>query len=318
MPKVAIGIMTYNLEKYISAAIDSVLCQETNFDYHILVADDASTDHTKDILMQYKNKYPSKITLLLGRKNVGSTLNMARLLTNIKEYEYFSFFDGDDLWAGSTRLQHQVDFLDSHSEYMLCSGQTQLIVNDMPGDNILPDTLLNATYSFFDYFKSPVLFHTSGILLRNVIYNEGIPSYYFPIAKSWESDALRGEDFRRLRHLEKGPLYVLPELVSYYRIHDKGIWSSSNSAERVILGAISSNFYKKYYQGALLGSEIWPYIDAFASQGYKTMWEILVNENYIYPECKLTARQIHLLTELLKDISTGEEIKNELTNIQKR
>ncbi len=318
MMKVAVGIMTYNLEKYIAEALDSVLRQKTDFEFHILIADDASTDHTKDILTQYKNRYASKITLLLGKKNVGTALNMARLLKNIRNYEYFTFLDGDDLWAGTTRLQHQVDFLDSHKEYMLCSGQTQLIMNNIPDRNILPDQLLNTSYSFSDFFKTPILFHTSGILLRNVVYNSGIPSYYFSVANSWESDAIRGEDFRRLRHLEKGPLYVLPELVSYYRIHDKGIWSSSNSAERSILSAISFNFYKKYYQGSLMDSEIWPYIEALAVQGYKSMWETLVNENYLYPECKLTARQIHMLTELLKDMSARKKLTSYFDDVQKR
>ena len=54
MLKVTIGITTYNLEKYIAKALDSILMQKTNFDFKILVVDDASVDKTPAILQDYK------------------------------------------------------------------------------------------------------------------------------------------------------------------------------------------------------------------------------------------------------------------------
>ena len=50
-PKVIVAITTYNLEKYINECLDSVLMQKTNFDYKIIIADDASTDKTVEILI---------------------------------------------------------------------------------------------------------------------------------------------------------------------------------------------------------------------------------------------------------------------------
>lgn len=50
MVDVSICIMTYNHERYIEQCIDSVLTQNVNFSYEIIVSDDASSDKTVDII----------------------------------------------------------------------------------------------------------------------------------------------------------------------------------------------------------------------------------------------------------------------------
>ena len=74
--KVSVCIFVYNLEKYISQAIESVLMQKTNFQYEIIIGEDMSTDHTRDICISYQKSYPDKIRLLLREKNLGMTKNI--------------------------------------------------------------------------------------------------------------------------------------------------------------------------------------------------------------------------------------------------
>ena len=88
--KITIGITTYNLEKYIKQCLDSILSQKTNFSFKILVVDDASTDRTRDILKEYKEKYPDIINLILKDKN-GGYLESSNMLFNQIKTEYFSF-----------------------------------------------------------------------------------------------------------------------------------------------------------------------------------------------------------------------------------
>ena len=95
MLKVTVGITTYNLEKYIEKAIDSILCQKTNFEFKIVIADDGSTDGTVNILKKYAEKYPEKIEIMLSSKNLGSLANSNRIFEKI-DGEYISFLDGDD------------------------------------------------------------------------------------------------------------------------------------------------------------------------------------------------------------------------------
>jgi len=69
--KVSVSITAYNHEKFIAQAIESVLMQETDFDYEIIIGEDDSTDRTREIVKAYYEKYPEKIRLFLNdRKNV--------------------------------------------------------------------------------------------------------------------------------------------------------------------------------------------------------------------------------------------------------
>lgn len=71
--KVCVSIIcnTYNHGKYIKNALDSFISQETNFNYEILIHDDASTDNTADIIREYEKN----ILILLSQ--------YIRLKTNI-------------------------------------------------------------------------------------------------------------------------------------------------------------------------------------------------------------------------------------------
>lgn len=108
--------MSYNLEKYIAEALDSILMQKVNFKYNIVVGEDCSTDNTRQILQEYASKYPDKFTLLLHKKNLGVVANFATTLKSCQG-KYIALLDGDDYWTDPFKLQKQVDFLESNKDY---------------------------------------------------------------------------------------------------------------------------------------------------------------------------------------------------------
>lgn len=116
---VTVCMITYNHEKYIAQAIDSVLMQKTNFHYEIVIGEDYSTDKTREIVLEYKAKYPDKIKLLLQEINVGMMQNFTDTLKACKG-KYIALLEGDDYWTDPYKLQKQVDYLDSHPEYSFC------------------------------------------------------------------------------------------------------------------------------------------------------------------------------------------------------
>ena len=302
MEKVIVAITTYNLKEYIEKALDSVLMQKTNFPFKIIIADDASTDGTIDILLDYKKKYEDKIEVLLAEKNMGSLSNSNRLFHRI-DCEYFSFLDGDDYWVDECRLQRQVDFLDSHPEYAMCAGNTQYLCDGKPDSMLLKEEETGKGYCFQDMLDNKMPFvHTSAILVRNTIFKDGLPNCYFDVVGTFEECALRGEDFRRVLHLEKGPMYIMPELVSVYRIHSKGIWQGSTSAHKAIEGAIGANFYAKYFAER--------YGNAFRSRArveYNYMMSHLVINEKILDTCALESRDIALLSALMLDMQKHQD-----------
>ena len=60
-PKVSVLMITYNHEKYIAQAIDSVLMQEVNFPIEIVIGEDFSVDDTRAICREYQKTYPEQI-----------------------------------------------------------------------------------------------------------------------------------------------------------------------------------------------------------------------------------------------------------------
>ena len=127
--KLSVGILTYNHENYIRQCLDSVLMQVVDFEYEIIVGDDASTDGTKEMLQQYQRNYPDKFVLLLGDDNQGISANYKRVLQNCHG-KYIALCEGDDYWTAEDKLQKQVDFLESHHEYGFVGAYSQLLFPD--------------------------------------------------------------------------------------------------------------------------------------------------------------------------------------------
>lgn len=139
----SVGILTYNQEKYIRQCLDSVLMQEVDFDYEIIVGDDASTDGTQKILRDYAERYPNKFVLLLGEKNEGISMNYKKVLEVCKG-RYIALCEGDDYWTDTYKLQKQVDFLEIHPDYGFVGTYNTLLFPD----GTIKDDL-------YDYFPEP-------------------------------------------------------------------------------------------------------------------------------------------------------------------
>ena len=66
---VSVVCNAYNHEKYIAQAIEGFVMQKTNFNFEILIHDDASTDRTADIIREYEAKYPELIKPIYQSEN---------------------------------------------------------------------------------------------------------------------------------------------------------------------------------------------------------------------------------------------------------
>lgn len=116
MLKVSVCITTFNLESYISQTLESILNQNTSFNYEIIIVDDCSSDRTREILLDYQKAYPDKIILHLKKENVG--VNYCNYdLIHLAKGEYIAWCDGDDYWLTRDKLQKQVDILDNNSSF---------------------------------------------------------------------------------------------------------------------------------------------------------------------------------------------------------
>lgn len=115
---VSVCMLAYNHEKFIEKSLDSILMQRVNFNFNIVIGEDFSTDATRSICLNYKNKYPGIIDLILREKNVGSMVNAIDTINNCNG-RYIAYLEGDDYWIDENKLQMQYDFLEQNKDYGL-------------------------------------------------------------------------------------------------------------------------------------------------------------------------------------------------------
>ena len=108
--KISILVVTYNQEKYIQQCLDSILMQQIDFEYEVIIGDDCSTDNTAAICDLYAEKY-SNFHVYHHPKNLGHVGNWEFCL-NQCHGEYIAILEGDDFWIDNRKLQKQVDYQD--------------------------------------------------------------------------------------------------------------------------------------------------------------------------------------------------------------
>lgn len=115
-PKVSIGMPVYNEAQYIRQSLDSLLAQDYK-DFELIISDNASTDDTQNICMQYVSR-DKRIQYYRNKSNLGSINNFNRVFTLTKG-EYFMWASCHDLWE-NTFISRCVDILKKEHAVVLC------------------------------------------------------------------------------------------------------------------------------------------------------------------------------------------------------
>ncbi|NBK79425.1 glycosyltransferase family 2 protein [bacterium D16-76] len=216
---VSVVVPTYCQERFVAQALDSILEQQTDLQYEVLIGDDASTDKTPEILVQYAQEHPSRITLILREKNVGITKNVWDLYRKAKG-KYISILQGDDYWIDANKLQKQWELLEAHPEYIGCGGKS-LVVNE---DNV-PDytqsphfTLPKRVFTLEDFLDTWQLPAQQGTwMFRNIFSGDGAQRYSI----LYQAHRHLDDKTMALLLLSKGSFYCSYEPLSAYRFVDK-------------------------------------------------------------------------------------------------
>ena len=180
---VSVVFIKYNHEKYVRKALMSVLQQETDFPFEVIVGEDCSTDNTRAILQEIKELYPEQVKLLFREKNLGRpTLNVYQTSMECKG-KYVAYLEGDDYWTDTKKLQKQVDYLEAHPEYIAVTHTCELVDEE---DRTITDENVrkigemydwDGRFTFEDYkHQSNWAGHYGTVLCRN-IYREGKYDY---------------------------------------------------------------------------------------------------------------------------------------------
>ena len=166
---VSIYVPVYNHENYIVRALDSILMQETNFPFEVLVGEDCSTDNTRQVLLDWELEHADyRFAFFYRKENMhGQPLNNAGDLKCRCKGKYIIALEGDDFWTDPKKLQKQVDFLETHPEYYAVAHNCIVVgQDDLPNGECYPECK-QEEYTFAHYAEGILPGQLTTILSRN-------------------------------------------------------------------------------------------------------------------------------------------------------
>ncbi len=263
MPKLSIIVPTFNHSKFIAQMLEGALMQKTDFDFEIVIGDDASTDDNPLIIQEYTQKYPSIIKSFLHSKNLGPTeprelggKNNVGFLFGQSKGEYIALCEGDDFWTDPLKLQKQVDFLDQNPEFALCHHQMEVIYEDnSPSHLFNPENQLDISKIDDLLTDNSWLLGTASTVFRHV-FKDGMPDWWWKTASGDLGIFIEVARFGKIKYL--------PETMGAYRKHLGGMTNIHTPQNRFFLNNRmemfqSVNEYLNYEYAEILTKTILKY-----------------------------------------------------------
>lgn len=243
-PLVSVCCITYNHEKFITDCINSFLSQEVSFDIEFLIHDDASTDHTQEIIKNLVGN-DSRFKLILREENIKSTGKaIFPILFEKAKGKYIAMCEGDDYWTDPLKLQKQVDFLEANEGFVGVFHNTAFI--DERQANLAPKLWRSYQQDVFtskDTIRKLSLFHTSSYCFKNLDYDYGLIT----------NTKISSGDMLLLGLISKyGKLKLLDEVMSVYRKNEGGVTSSESQIKyhhnRITLNKALNIYFDKQFE----------------------------------------------------------------------
>lgn len=265
--RVSVICTTYNQEDYIAQALESFLSQKCNFQYEILVHDDASTDCTTEIIQHYAELYPELIKPIIRSENQYSQGKpiTSYVVNNYAQGEFLAYCEGDDYWTDPLKLQKQVDVLDNNQDFGVCTHQT-----------IVKNLDKNKMYCLCSYGSSRELglddvieyehqYHHSSVLARRNL-DVCIPEFLNECPFDYT---------RRIYYGISTKVFYIDETMSVYRYGAKNSWTNTqkglsdsiNHYDAFIRMLKKANVYSNFEYSHIFqyGIKIWEFEKKFVT-----------------------------------------------------
>lgn len=220
---VSIQCTAYNHEEFIRETLEGFVMQKANFRFEAIVHDDASIDGTAEIIREYAEKYPDIIKPIYEVENQYSKKDgsLDRIMYKACKGKYIAICEGDDYWTDPYKLQKQVDFLEAHTDYVMCShryiefNQESKKFADYISPCEMNGCVLGLKYDLKFLVRGGWLAHPLTCMYRRSAYNLYALEKYKIV-----TDAVL---FFYI--LKTGYGLCMSDEMAVYRIHDNGIWS---------------------------------------------------------------------------------------------
>jgi glycosyltransferase involved in cell wall biosynthesis len=265
-PLVSVCMVTYNHERFIAQAVDSVMAQRTDFSVELVVGEDCSTDGTRRILQELQARHGDRIRLLLNERNLGFPANLRRVWRACRG-EYIAILEGDDYWTAAGKLQTQVDFMRSRPDCVMSFHDTRIVYEDGRREPHLFDTSTwKPIMRLADLFPRNTLPNCS-VMYRRAVLPE-LPAWFEQLALcDWPTHLL---------FAQRGAIGYLPQLMAVYRKHPDAVWSLADTYSKAERGLVIQRVLNRK-----LGHRYWRTFGRNAAWLRYSMMELAVERGWV-------------------------------------
>ena len=242
--KVSIICTNYNKEAWIEEAIKGFLNQKCDFDYEIILVDDASSDHSPQIIERYANQYPDKIKAVFHQENLGITKTWLDIC-QLAQGDYIARCDGDDYWIDVYKLQKQVDILERSTASKWSCSDFNIISEsgELRQKKAIENGIIRKISSFEEMLAFRGMTMSSTWLVDRTLMLE--------VNDAISPDAVDDTFSLQLELFTRTELTFLPEATTVYRLHE-GSDSHPVSVEKLSerfekLQETQEEYLEKYY-----------------------------------------------------------------------
>lgn len=222
-PLVSVLMITYNHERYIRQAVQSVLDQERTFPIEIVISDDGSSDGTRAIVRELVAEHPQIVRDVSSGQRLGIGSNFYHTYTHCRG-EFIAVLDSDDYWLSRDKLAMQLNLLQGDPRCTLVYHNAILFAEATGESRIkLSEPVDDIRGATFFLHRNPITTMTA--VFRNILSEEEVSS-------------LTGLTFQDLPLwillAEHGTVRCLPDLFGVYRVHGSSTFSRMGNTEALL------------------------------------------------------------------------------------
>ena len=228
--KVSVLVLCFRHAKYLKQCLDSILSQKTDFDFEIIIGDDASDDDSPLIIKEYQENNPDKISqVFLHQQNFGDFgRTNALIIQKAAKAPYVIIIEGDDYWTDDTKLARQAKILDENPETVICFHNALVQYDDEPQESHFLNDFKQEIFSLDDLIGEDEIWFmaTASVMFRNIFINN---------APEWFFKSKSGDIPTYILLAQHGNIRYIDRTMSVYRKHFGGQSYSDGKQDAIFL-----------------------------------------------------------------------------------
>ena len=271
--KLSVLVPAYNMAPYLAQCLDSIITQEVNFKYQILIAEDCSTDNTREVARNYEEKYPGLIKVFYNAANLGPSRNLCKLIEQVNS-DLFVQIDGDDYLTDSKKLQIQADLMDQHPDCSICFHNFATV--DSNGNNSVPNS--SAFNSDCILPTDFLLYHELGpgniVMIRRRALPEIFPEWMY-------NCGFQVDYMVHCLASTEGKIYYIDKIMSAYRKHPLSVTTVTKKRYVLEMMIFNPQSLSGYYRSKGLLDEA-AFFKSLAPKRYMILGYFYLSEGNVF------------------------------------